>query len=172
MSDLVAGGAGLFGGDGKQGVVKEAFAQGDALVGERGVGGQLWNGKAPGQPETIGRADQVSGSGGIRRGRRTRLPDFTDREGGRNPVLQQLRDLVALARVSGRIGSDLEGFGAVEKTIEVDIDGNGDRTGDFEQEGQRDRSPVPGIAQVIGEAAGIPVAKIIGDIVGLVQEKV
>ena len=39
----------------------------------------------------------------------------------------------------------------------ADIDGNGDRTGDFEQEGQRDRSPVPGIAQVIGEAAGIPV---------------
>ena len=84
----MAGRAGLFVGAGKQGVVKETFAQGDALVGERWGGGQLGDGKSPGQSEAIGRADQVSGSGGIRRGRRTRLSDFADRKGGGKPALQ------------------------------------------------------------------------------------
>ena len=132
----MAGGAGLFIGAGKQGVVKESLAQGDTLVGKRWGSGQLGDGKTPGQPEAVGCADQVSGRRRIRRGRWASLPDFADRKGGRQPVLQQSRDPVALARMGGGIGGDLEGFVAVEETIEVDIDANDGRAGQVEVAGR------------------------------------
>ena len=139
---------------GEERIVEEPLSEGYTFVGEGRRSGQAWKGKSPCDLEPVGTTDQREWGGRFRgAGWGLGLTDAADLEGGGEFLLQHSGDCIIPAGVGGRIDPDLERVLAVEETIQVNVDADDGMPGQVEGEWEGDSRPVPGIPEMIGEAA-------------------